>query len=70
MLDHSLPGVHGTLLVGVSVVLRYSYSVGLLIAAVLAEGMYSCAKPPVYMYLQNLISGLPYIVRSAIGMSH
>ena len=32
ILDHSLPGVHGALLVGISIVLRYSYSVGLSIA--------------------------------------
>ena len=36
ILDHSLPGVHGALLVGISIALRYSYSVGLSIAVVLA----------------------------------
>ena len=25
-MDHSLPGVHGALLAGISIVLRYSYS--------------------------------------------
>ena len=35
ILDHSLPGVHGALLVRISIVLRYSYSVGLSIAVVL-----------------------------------
>ena len=47
ILDHSLPGVHGALLVGISIVLRYRYSVGLSIAVVLAEGMCSGATPPV-----------------------
>ena len=36
ILDHSLQGVHGTLLVGISIALRYIYSLGLLIAVVLA----------------------------------
>ena len=50
---YSLPGVHGALLLGISIVLRYSYSVGLSIAVVLAGGMCSCAKPPVNIYLRN-----------------
>ena len=53
ILDHSLHGVHGALLVLISIVLRYCYSVGLSLAVVLAGCMCSCAKPPDYIYLQN-----------------
>ena len=49
ILDHSLPGVHGALLLLISIALSYRYSVGLSIDVVLARCMCSYAKPPVYL---------------------